>query len=154
MLPLAFEVLAGSSPQNWRRDLLDPVSEEPIGSAMAAAYDRHTRSGNFAFTQFLRRDSEFQNELRLAGARSPSLALGWLIFECEGGLLDHHVDPSPAREIREHVEHLELSSAGIARTKDQKRLRHMLLARLPALNAARRSAAEGNMRQLGLPGFG
>lgn len=150
-VPLAYDLTRNST---WieRSDRSWPESLEMIGSLLAATFCMYTRSGNQANSLLVRRDATLCRELALAGVRVPARAVGFLLFQAEGSVLDRRLDCQVSRDLQDEVEHAELLHIGIA---DQGAyLRSMLEVRMPALNDARREVARMFDAQQSLPGFG
>ncbi len=125
---------------------------DAIHGLMAAALCRHTRSGLAAIRLFLRRQPGLVRRLTSAGAASPALALGWLIFQCESGITDRTLDPLPASQLRRHVEDVMMASTGVCDPSAAQSLRNDLRSLLPELNAARADIVPASM-QPDLPGL-
>lgn len=132
-------------------DASQPESTEMIGPLFAATFCMYTRAGNQANALLVRRDIGLCRELMRTGTRVPARALGYLLFQTEGSVLNRKLDCSVSRGLLQEVEHAELAHLGII--DGGPHLRSMLKARMPALNDVRREVARMFNAQQTLPGF-
>lgn len=116
------------------------LAESPprIGGLLAPAYDMHTRAGLQALRLFLKSEPPFRQQLLEAGATDQVRALGFLLFQVEGGLLDRYEDYAP--QIRLEAERAELAHYGVQGDAVTTALRAGLREQLPALHDARRAS--------------
>lgn len=133
-LPFAYRLYQQANMRPPRTGLLD--SPPRIGGLLAPAYDMHTRAGLQALRLFLKSEPTFRQQLLEAGATDQVRALGFLLFQVEGGLLDRYEDY--AQQVRVEAERAELAHYGVQGDAITAALRAGLREQLPALHDARR----------------
>lgn len=146
-LPFAYWLYQQASVRPLRTAALD--SSPRIGCLLAPAYDMHTRAGLQALRLFLKSEPAIRRQLLEAGAMDQIRALGFLLFQIEGGLLDRYEDYAP--QVRVEAERAELAHYGVRGDATTTALRSELQGQLPALHDARRASWCAYRPMIGAP---
>ena len=119
-------------------------AHEYVGHVEAYAYCMYTPEGRAAFKHFLRRESDLRRALTASGCSSGTLckALGTLVYQVEGALLDRDVESAWTRSVRAAANDAELFILGLEPSTHE-RLRELTRAHIPAFNDSRRAVLVG-----------
>ena len=118
-------------------------AHEYVGRIEAYAYCIYTPEGRAAFRHFLRRDSDLARALVDAGGSSRTIwrALGILVYQVEGALLDRDIESDWTRSVFLASNDAELANLGLD-PATYGTLRRATQTHIPAINDSRRAVVE------------
>lgn len=133
---LANELLM-ESPTSSVITKVTPVTN--IGCMNAAAYDIYCRAGRDVICEFILKSQRLTKFFSDHHTDNPAKLVGTILFVLEGSQLNDELDFIGRAELRQEIECMEISQAGLKVRAQQATLSEILIAEMPLLDRVRRA---------------